>query len=156
MNQVLPPPAPSPDAQHLKLIEIFHYVMCGLAVGGMLFLFLHYMMMSTVFNNPQIMEEMRKQQAQQNQTTPFDPALFFHTFVWFYLFMGAWGLVSLVANLVSGLSMHARRGRIFSMIVAGFNCINVPFGTVLGVFTLIVLLRPSMPAIYGNAPGRGQ
>jgi hypothetical protein len=40
----------------------------------------------------------------------------------------------------------------FSLIVAGFNCINFPFGTLLGIFTLILLLRPVMPALYHETP----
>jgi hypothetical protein len=147
-----PPPVPSQDAQHLKLIGIFHYVMVGLAVAGMAFLFVHYMVMSAVFTNPQILEQMRKQQEQQHQAMLFDPAQFIHAFVWFYLLIGAWGLVSLVVNLVSGLSIQARKHRTFSLVVAGFNCINFPFGTFLGVFTLIVLMRPTMPAFYNEVP----
>jgi hypothetical protein len=152
MNAAAPPPVPSQDAQYLKLIEIFHYVMAGLAVAGMAFLFAHYMIMNSVFTNPQILEQMRKQQEQRGQAMPFDPAQFIHAFVWFYALIGAWGLVSLVANLVSGLSIRARRRRMFSLIVAGFNCINFPFGTLLGIFTLILLLRPVMPALYHETP----
>jgi hypothetical protein len=148
------PPAPSPDNQHLKLLEIFHYVMVGLAAGGILFMFVHYMIMSTVFTNPHILEQLRKSQEQQHQAMPFDPAQFIHAFIWFYVFMWAWGLVSLVMNLVSGLAIHGRRWRMFSMIVAGFNCINLPFGTILGVFTLIVLVRPSVAALYNEASPR--
>jgi hypothetical protein len=135
------PPLPSADNQHLKLIGIFHYVMCGMALAGIAFLFMHYMIMSTAFSDPHMWEK-------ANPPPPFDPTKFFHVFIWFYLFMGAWGLASLVLNLASGICIHTRRARLFSLIVAGINCINFPFGTALGIFTFIVLLRPNMPMLY--------
>jgi len=143
-----PPPFQSNrDREQLKLLEIFHYVMMGLAVGGMAFLAVHYLVMSTA------MEAMSKdpkfqEQLQQQPGMPFDPALFFRGFVWFYVFMGAWGVASFAANLVSALCIRKRRHRTFSMIVAGFNCINIPFGTGLGICTLIVLTRSSVAALY--------
>jgi hypothetical protein len=132
------------DLEQLKLLEIFHYIMVFLAIGGGAFIAVHYMIMSTS------MEMMLKDPKFTEQRTgpPFDPALFFRGFIWFYLFMAAWSLVSLIANLASGLCLRYRRHRNFSMIVAGFNCVNFPFGTALGVFTLIVLLRSTMSSIY--------
>jgi len=131
------------DSDQLKLIEVFHYVMVGLALGGMAFIYMHYLIMSTAFSHPW---------PQQKEQPPFDPVEFFRAFRWFYLFMGVWGLASLVANLASGLCIRARKYRFFSMIIAGFNCINMPFGTGLGICTLIVLLRPTMPEIYRESP----
>ena len=32
--------------------------------------------------------------------------------------------------------------------MAGIECIFMPFGTVLGVFTIIVLMRPSMKELF--------
>jgi hypothetical protein len=147
MSENPPPFQSSRDREQLKLIEIFHYVMIGLAVGGMAFLGMHYLVMSTAMEsmskNPQF-----QQQLQQQGGLPFDPAMFFRGFIWFYLFMGVWGLASLVANLASGLCIRTRKYRFFSMIVAGFNCINIPFGTALGICTLIVLTRSSIPTLY--------
>jgi hypothetical protein len=147
MNATLPPPVPNRDALHLKVIEIFHYVLAGLAVAGMAFLFVHYTIMSTAFSNPHVWEQM---EARQKQPMPFDPVAFFHAFIWFYIFFGAWGMASFFMNVISGFCIRSCRWRMFSLIVAGVNCVNFPFGTALGIFTLIVLLRPTMPAIYGE------
>jgi hypothetical protein len=143
MIQNPPPFESSRDREQLKLLEVFHYVMVGLALGGMAFIYMHYLIMSTAFSHPW---------PQQKEQPPFDPVEFFRAFRWFYVFMGVWGLASLVANLASGLCIHTRKCRFFSMIVSGFNCINMPFGTGLGVCTLIVLLRPTMPALYHESP----
>jgi len=76
------------------------------------------------------------------------PKEFFVIFRWFYVAFGIWLVASCVVNVLSGIFIGRRKNRIFSMIVAAMNCIHVPFGTVLGVFTLIVLLRPSVREVY--------
>jgi hypothetical protein len=149
MEQMPPPFESNRDREQLKLLEIFHYVMVGLAVGGMAFVAMHYLVMSTVMES---MAKSPKFQQQLKQQGGPDPTLFFHGFVWFYVFMGAWGLFSLVANAISGLCIRARKHRFFSMLVAGFNCINMPFGTGLGVCTLIVLVRSTTAALYDEPP----
>ena len=40
-----------------------------------------------------------------------------------------------------------------ALIVAGLECMMMPFGTVLGVFTIIVLLRPSVRQLFGEDDG---
>jgi len=45
------------------------------------------------------------------------------------------------------------------MVIAGIECLFMPFGTVLGVFTLVVLVRPSVKELFlrnqGNEPAPG-
>jgi hypothetical protein len=53
-----------------------------------------------------------------------------------------------VLNVISGLCLRARKGRTFSLVVAGINCLYIPLGTLLGVFTIIVLLRDSVRELY--------
>jgi len=130
------------DADHLKLLAVFHFVGAGLAVFGMLFVLLHYTMMHAFLGNPQFW---------QNQKNPMPnpmPPQFFEIFKWVYVFFAAWFLVSLILNLISALCLLGRKGRTFSMVVAGFNCLHIPLGTVLGVFTIIVLLRDSVRELY--------
>ena len=58
------------------------------------------------------------------------------------------GLATTVALVISGLGLRRRRRRTLSFVVACLICLNVPFGTALGVFTLIVLSRASVKALY--------
>ena len=37
----------------------------------------------------------------------------------------------------------------YCLVVDAIACTFVPFGTVLGVFTIIVLVRPSVKALFG-------
>lgn len=137
------------DADHLNLLGIFHFVGAGLAVLGILFLLLHYTMMHAMFTNPDLWKN-------QKQPMPVPPAQIFAMMKWFYLAGAAWFVSSGILNLISGFCLRARKGRTFSLVVAGINCLHLPLGTVLGVFTIIVLLRDSVRELYAaGAPGNG-
>lgn len=50
--------------------------------------------------------------------------------------------------MVSDLYIRAKRNRTFSIIVSGFNYLDIPIGTLLGVFTIVVLIRKSVQELY--------
>ena len=53
-----------------------------------------------------------------------------------------------ILTLISGRAIARRRWRFFSLVMAGVNCASFPFGTLLGIFTFIVLLRASVRSLY--------
>ncbi len=127
------------DASHLKLLAIFHFVFAGLTLLGLGFLFLHWWFMHAIMENPEMWK---------NQQGGPPPKEFIALFKWVYLFFGTGIVLTGVANTISGWSLMARRNRTFSLVVAGLNCMAFPFGTALGVFTFIVLLRDSVRELY--------
>jgi len=131
------------DESHVQLLAIFSFVMAGFGAVGLLFLGMHFLMMRAVFTNPQIIAQMKQQSAQQHQAQ-VDPAIFMKIFIWFYILFGLWSLVSFLANLAAGFCLWKRIGRIPAIVVGAFNCINIPLGTVLGIFTIVVLTRDSV------------
>lgn len=152
-----PPPAPSTlpldvvtqnqqrrDGEHVKLLAIFHFVFAGLAFVGIGFFGIHYAIMHTVFSNPEMWKS-------QPQTMP--PKAFLDAFVWFYLFMSVLLLTGLVLNVLSGFFLLQKRNRLFSLIIGGLNCLQIPFGTALGVFTILVLSRDSVRQLYAGETG---
>jgi hypothetical protein len=128
------------DADHLRLIGVFHFVFAGLAAVGIGFIALHYAVMHAVFVDPAMWKNPKG-------GGPI-PEQFIAAFTWLYLIFGALLVAAAIANLVSGLLIRKRRCRTFSLIVAGLNCIQIPFGTILGVFTFVVLLRDSVRELY--------
>jgi hypothetical protein len=52
--------------------------------------------------------------------------------------------------IIAGRLLQRQRGYNFCVFVAAVSCIQMPLGTVLGVFTLIVLLRPSVKELFGR------
>jgi hypothetical protein len=144
-----PFPAPSVDAQqiidieHLKMLSIFHYVLAGFAFAGLLFLCLHFLIMTTIFTNPGIFN------SPKNQSGP--PVEFLiPIFMVLYLIIGGMIALTGILNLLSANFLRKRKHRTFSLVVAGLNCIHIPFGTALGVFTIMVLTRASVREQYGS------
>ena len=131
------------DAGHVKLLAIFHFVLAGLSLAGLGFLFMHWMVMHTVMGNPAMWKDMKGGPPPQE---------FFAIFKWFYFFMGTVIVAMGLANLISAFCLLKRRARIFSLVIAGIDCLGFPFGTVLGVFTLIVLMRESVAELYTAVP----
>src|SRR4051812_14730108 len=83
------------DSEQIKLLAIFHFVLSGMSLLGLGFIFLHYFLMSSFFANP----EMWKSQ-------PGGAALplnLFKVFQWFYVFMGVLIVIVGVLNLLSGI-----------------------------------------------------
>ncbi len=134
------------DADHLKLLAIFHFVGAGLALLGLLFVFAHYSFMNFFFANPKLWE---------GQKGGPPPAEFFAIFKWFYLVAAVWLVTCLILNLLAAFSLRAKRHRTFTLVVAGLNCVHMPLGTILGVFTIIVLLRESVRELYEVRPVAG-
>ena len=126
------------DDEHLKLLSIFHFVVGGLALLGIAFLCVHYLIFSQIFMHPE----------RWQIKGPMPPVEFFKVFIWFYFFMGIIFVTASILNILSGIFLRQRRHRIFSIVVASLNCLHVPFGTVLGVFTIIALVRDSVRQSY--------
>jgi len=57
----------------------------------------------------------------------------------------------------SARRLEEQRGYTHCLVIAGLLCMFMPFGTVLGVFTLIVLMRPSVKELFAahDAPAVG-
>jgi len=144
LTTMQPPPIPSKDAEHLRVLAICHYVMAGLAVCGLAFLALVYSIMRMVFMNPKFMEK-------PAGDMPFTPAEFMGFFQWFYVLMAVWFVVGAVLTFISGRFIHRRVNRTFSLVIAGLNCLHFPLGTALGVFTLIALTKDAVLQLYSNA-----
>jgi len=124
---------------HLRLLSIFHYVVAAFAALGPVFLALHYLFLSRML-------EVAAQSP--GQSPPPDGLL--DVFVWFYVVMGAACVLGMVLNFLAARSLAARRRWTLCAVVAGLNCLQMPLGTILGVFTLIVLVRPEVRAGFGE------
>lgn len=147
----MPPLAPLPrdqrniDADHLNLLSIFHFVGAGLAFFAMLLLLAEFAVFHFMFTNPAFW------QSQRQPAPPPEIFQMFGAFIWFYLVIGLFALVSAILNILSGVFLRARKHRTFSFVVAGINCVHIPLGTILGVFTIIVLTRESVRELYEMA-----
>jgi hypothetical protein len=148
----LPPPLPDrrkTDASNVRLLAIFHFILAGLSLLGISGLAMHYLMMHAIISNPAGVT------GTPGATPPPNPEAFFAIFRWFYIAMGGFMVLASLANFISGWCMFRRKARVLSMVVAGIDCMALPFGTMLGVFTLIILSRDSVLELYESAGRSG-
>jgi len=122
------------DEQHLKLLSIFHNVFGGMAA---LFSLVHLVLGIMVVVIP----------GHHGPGTP-DPEVmgwFFICFVLLFILCGLTfsGFVFVTARFLSG-----RRHYMFCLVMAGVECLLMPYGTVLGIFTIVVLMRDSVKALF--------
>lgn len=55
-----------------------------------------------------------------------------------------------ICTILSGRFLSKKIKYMYSFVMACIECLFVPFGTVLGVFTIIVLSRNSVKDLYGR------
>ena len=135
------PPEFSRDAEHLRLLALFHYIVGGIIMVLSSCAIVHLVMGIVMLVNPAAFR------GPPGSPPPpgFLGALF--TMMGSVVVIGGWTIGILA--IFSGRCIAGHRRRMFSLIIAGILCLWMPFGTVLGVFTFIVLLRPSIEAMYG-------
>jgi len=75
--------------------------------------------------------------------------------VGFGIFFAIVGLAFAVLIFLGGRALARRRYYGFVFVVACIECIFVPFGTILGVFTMIVLSRESAKRLFLSAASAG-
>ncbi len=131
------------DQEHLRLLEIFHYVLAGLQALIGLFPIFHVGMGIAMLTGYFPMGP-----------RPPSGAPFAMPDVMGWMFVGIGGSIILfyetlaILTLTAGRSIAARRRHTFCLIAAAIGCLNMPMGTLLGVFTFIVLLRPSVKPLF--------
>lgn len=62
-------------------------------------------------------------------------------------------LIVVTLTFVAGRRIRDRRAHSFCLTVAAINCFFFPFGTILGIFTIIVLQRPNVRSAFGATRG---
>lgn len=82
-----------------------------------------------------------------NQGTP-PPAFVGWIFIVMAAIAMAVGLSFAGCVIAAGRCLARRRNYLFCLVVAAVECMFLPFGTVLGVFTLIVLMRESVKPMF--------
>jgi len=120
------------DEQYLKLLSVFHYVVGGLAAFFACIPIIHLSIGIAIL------------------VGAIDDAPGFAGVLLVMIAMVAiligWTLA--VCIIVAGRCLAKRKRYMFCLVMAAISCIFMPFGTVLGVFTIIVLMRPSVEELF--------
>jgi hypothetical protein len=75
---------------------------------------------------------------------------------WFFVIFAALfillGWTFAVFVLTAGRFLARRQRYLFCLVMGGVECLFMPFGTVLGVFTIIVLMQEPVKRLFGVNP----
>src|SRR6266446_8300932 len=127
------------DEEHLKLLRIGYFVSAG--INAM------YSLMGLLYATIGLWFRFVPRAATSQKPDEMPPE-----FGWFIVVFGLCMLVLLLG--LAALKCRAarclaeRRGRAFCMVLAAVCCVGFPYGTLLSVFTFLVLGRPSVAALF--------
>jgi branched-subunit amino acid ABC-type transport system permease component len=134
------------DAEHLRLLRLGYLVAGFTNMVFALFPLIHVTiglaMLLGAFPSPNA----------AGQPFPRFAGLFFVILGGAFSLMFATGAT---LKLLTARRLRERRSKVFCMITAGLSCLGIPYGTVLGVATFLVLGRPSVSALFDPPSARG-
>jgi hypothetical protein len=121
------------DEDNLRLLRIGYFISAGLTAFGSLLVLMYVLFLSLIFA--------------QVSKIPGDvafPVSIGRLIAAFGILFVLLGIGIAVLQFLTGQQLKKRKSRIFCMVIAGITCLSIPWGTVLGVCTFLVLLRPTV------------
>ncbi|MDO9542052.1 MAG: hypothetical protein Q7J98_06985 [Kiritimatiellia bacterium] len=126
------------DNQHLRLLSIFHYIVGGITALFSLLPIFHLILGLVMILAPEKL-------GSKGQPPPTFIGWLFVVLAVIVITVG-WTLSAFI--ITAGRFLAKRKHYLFCLIMAGIESILTPFGTVLGVFTIIVLMRESVKQLF--------
>jgi hypothetical protein len=132
------------DEQHLRWLSIAHYVLGALygLFNLLIFVFIGLMVWMPAYTRA----------VPRRGSPELPPQMFMGIMATFLAFTLLWSLALVACIFLTGRYLAKRKHYVFCFVVAALNCMWFPVGTVVGVFTIIVLSRPSVKAVFSPGP----
>lgn len=134
-----PPNNANKDLEHLKMLAIGHYVLGGIMALFGFFPLIYVLLGALVIAAP----------TRPGQAPP--PTFVAWGFIAFGIIFSLiiWGLGG--GLIFAGRQIAKHQKHTFCLVMAAVTCLMfAPFGTILGVFTFVVLLRDSVKQLFNN------
>lgn len=140
----------SENEQYVKILGIFHFVVGGIAGLFACFPIFHFMAGLFMFVFSLIPGSMKGDM-------PLFPVgifgLVFATIAGAVMLLG-WAFA--ISLILAGYGLLKRKWHTFCLVMAGVACVFMPFGTVLGVLTIVLLVKPAVKELFtGSQPASG-
>jgi hypothetical protein len=129
--------ATTQDEDQLKLLSILYYVWGGLTACFSCFGLVYSLVIGGVLTAAS---------REGNGPPPWVGGMVFIIVGFAVLF----AIAVAVLTIMTGRYLAQRRSYTFCFVMAVITCLSVPIGTALGVFTIIVLMRPSVKQLFGQ------
>jgi len=139
--QPYPYAPPNNDEQHLNVLSICTFVYAGLvALVGLFFSI--YLVLGVFIAGAA---------ATSGGAGAAEAEVMGGVFAVIGLLLMAFAFAKAALLVMSGLGMRRRKRATLSFVTACLCCLNIPLGLTLGIFTILVLNRPSVKALYAQA-----
>lgn len=125
---------------YLDLLAVAHYVVGGLAALLSCFALIYLVLGGFMMARPQAFGP--------DEPPAFVGCLIFGIGAGLLLL----GWIYAGATLFAGRCLQRRRHYVFVLVMAVVSCLFTPFGTILGILTIILLLQPEVKALFEAPP----
>jgi hypothetical protein len=132
------------DDEHLKLLSLGYMISAGISA---LFSLMGLMYMAMGAFMGAMISQMPKGPGNINQPPPAFIGWLFSG-IGLAIFLLLMGMAAL--KLRAAFCIRRRKSRTFCMVVAALCCLGIPYGTLLGVLTFIVMGRNSVESQFKN------
>ena len=126
------------DIEHLRLLSIFHYVAAGLLAVFSMFPIIHLIIGIAMVTG----------QFEDGGRGDPPPEIFGWIFILIPAMFIVCGLVMACCVAIAGQRLGQYRSYTFCLVIAAIECMFMPIGTILGVFTIIVLVWPTVKELF--------
>jgi len=140
MDNAAPSPQQILDDEHLRLLSIFYYVKGGISALFACIPIIHVVLGLVFIIAPEVF----------GHGNDRPPAFVVLLLVMLGGFLILFGWTFAILALITGRCIARRKHYMFCFVMACVECIFMPFGTVLGVFTILVLNRQSVKELFAS------
>jgi hypothetical protein len=130
------------NTEHLNLLSIFYFVFGGLSLFGAFILLIYILIFGLIFSNHTIQESIQSQSGGEVVGSVF--GIISVVFIVIFIFILTVGILQIIA----GFKLRKKRSKGLIMLVAILELLSFPLGTTLGVFTIIIISRSSVAAMF--------
>ena len=128
------------DEEHIRMLSLGYYISSGMcllfSLFGVMYMFMGLMFTAMFKSMPP---------AHPNQAPPPEMG-------WFFFGIGAFIFCCMVTlailKFIVARRLKSRSSKTLCLIIAGISCLEIPYGTTLGVLTFIVLGRDSVKNLF--------
>jgi len=138
--QIDPAAARAKDEGDLNLLGTLHYVWTGLLGCTTIAVVLYFVGIAGFIANA----------PSGPHGHPHDQEVVAGVMVVFGIVMAAVLVPLIVLHLLAAAGLRKRTRYTLVLVMSGFTCLSFPLGTGLGIWTIMVLMRPGVKALFGQ------
>jgi len=128
------------DNEHLNLLSLFHLISGIFTLAYSVFMALYFGFITLILNMGHKLDA-------ANSDFPFE---FMNVIMFIFTIVLLIAIVLGIAKIFCSKFIRQKTNRVFCIIISCIECFSFPYGTLLGVLSIMVLNRNSVKEIYND------